>query len=107
MKRTLNFILLLIVISSCGRLTAQSNNFVKENFKKIDTTITMRDGVKLYTIIYIPKDQSQQHAFLMERTPYSVAPYGEDQLCAKPGSECGINERETTFSFTRMFAAGT
>jgi uncharacterized protein len=99
MKRTLNFILLLIVISSCGRLTAQSNNFVKENFKKIDTTITMRDGVKLYTIIYIPKDQSQQHAFLMERTPYSVAPYGEDHYARSLGPNAELMKENYIFVY--------
>ncbi|HEX2629217.1 MAG TPA: CocE/NonD family hydrolase, partial [Chitinophagaceae bacterium] len=52
------------------------SNYVKENYNKIDTTITMRDGVKLYTVIYVPKDRSQQYPILMERTPYSSAPYG-------------------------------
>jgi uncharacterized protein len=52
------------------------SNFVKENFTKMDTTITMRDGIKLYTVIYIPKDASQPYPFLMERTPYSAGPYG-------------------------------
>ncbi len=37
---------------------AQDANYVKENYTKIDTTITMRDGIKLYTIIYVPKDSS-------------------------------------------------
>jgi uncharacterized protein len=56
---------------------AQSqSDFVKENFTKMDTTITMKDGIKLYTVIYIPKDLSQQYPFLMERTPYSASPYG-------------------------------
>ena len=55
------------------------SNFVKENYTKMDTTITMRDGVKLYTVIYIPKDQSQSYPFLMERTPYSAGPYGKDK----------------------------
>ncbi len=53
------------------------NDFVKENYTKVDTTITMRDGIKLYTVIYIPKDQKEKYAFLMERTPYSCGPYGD------------------------------
>ena len=53
------------------------NNYVKENYTKVDTTITMRDGIKLYTVIYIPKDQKEKYAFLMERTPYSCGPYGD------------------------------
>ncbi len=38
----------------------------------------MRDGVKLFTTVYVPKDASQPYPILMERTPYSVAPYGID-----------------------------
>ena len=38
----------------------------------------MRDGIKLFTTVYVPKDRSQTYPLLMERTPYSVAPYGID-----------------------------
>ncbi len=99
MKRALNFIFIFIVASSCGQLKAQSNNLVKENFTKIDTTITMRDGVKLYTIIYIPKDQSQKHPFLMERTPYSVAPYGEDNYARRLGPNTELMKENYIFVY--------
>jgi len=62
-----------------------SANYVKENYNKIDTTITMRDGVKLYTVIYLPKDESQKYPVLMERTPYSVSPYGENNYAKRIG----------------------
>ncbi|QNL52635.1 CocE/NonD family hydrolase [Olivibacter sp. SDN3] len=39
----------------------------------------MRDGVKLFTSIYIPKDKSKKYPFLINRTPYTVAPYGESE----------------------------
>jgi uncharacterized protein len=52
-------------------------NFVKENYTKIDTNIVMRDGIKLKTIIYIPKDETEKYPFLIERTPYSAGPYGD------------------------------
>ena len=55
---------------------AQNENYVKENYTKIDTTITMRDGIRLYTIIYVPKNSSQQYPILIQRTPYSIWPYG-------------------------------
>lgn len=37
----------------------------------------MRDGTLLHTTIYAPRDQSQPWPILMNRTPYSVQPYGE------------------------------
>ena len=62
-------------------LSAQ-DTFVKDNFTKKEVYITMRDGVKLFTSIYIPKDISAKNKYpiLMQRTCYSVAPYGEDQF---------------------------
>ncbi len=42
----------------------------------------MRDGIKLFTAIYIPKDTTEDHPILMTRTPYSCAPYGENNFRA-------------------------
>src|SRR4051812_39573176 len=52
--------------------------WVVTHYTKRDVTIPMRDGIKLYTVIYEPKDTKELHPILMERTPYSVAPYGND-----------------------------
>ena len=52
--------------------------YVKAHYNKMDTIITMRDGIKLYTVIYTPKDVSQKYPMLMERTPYSAGPYGNN-----------------------------
>ena len=38
----------------------------------------MRDGVHLYTTVYVPKDNSKRYPILFTRTPYSLRPYGED-----------------------------
>jgi putative CocE/NonD family hydrolase len=43
----------------------------------------MRDGARLFTAIYMPKDTSDLHPFLITRTPYSCAPYGEDQYSGR------------------------
>jgi len=62
-------------------VTAYSQeNQTKENYTKKEVYITMRDGVKLFTSIYIPKDISKNNKYpiIMQRTCYSVAPYGED-----------------------------
>lgn len=53
--------------------------WVKEHYSKKEYTISMRDGVKLFTAVYAPKDAKEKHPFLMIRTPYSCAPYGEDK----------------------------
>lgn len=71
---------------------AQNENYVKENYTKIDTTIVMRDGIKLYTIIYVPKDSSQRYPILIQRTPYSVWPYGSSNY--PPGIMPGKMQKE-------------
>ncbi len=50
------------------------------NYTKIERQIPMRDGIKLFTAIYVPKDQTEKHPFLLTRTPYSCAPYGENKF---------------------------
>src|SRR5512146_460790 len=45
-------------------------------YQKREAMIPMRDGVRLYTAIYAPKDASQRHPILLTRTPYSSGPYG-------------------------------
>lgn len=40
--------------------------------------IPMRDGVKLFTQVYAPKDTTQHYPVLLFRTPYSVRNYGAD-----------------------------
>ncbi len=79
-KSSLLFLLLLIAISA---LVAQSRTDVpafdvKEHYTKYEYRIAMRDGVHLFTSVYVPKDASHSYPFLIERTPYSVGPYGVD-----------------------------
>lgn len=52
---------------------------VREHYTKSEHLIPMRDGVKLFTIVYTPKNQSQRYPILMSRTAYSIAPYGPEQ----------------------------
>jgi hypothetical protein len=52
---------------------------VRAHYTKYEYRIPMRDGVRLFTSVYVPKDNSVAWPFLMNRTPYSVKPYGEDQ----------------------------
>lgn len=74
-----HFLLYFILLTTT--VVAQNNQqdslWIVENYYKIEKKIPMRDGVQLYTSIYIPKDSSEKHPILMYRTPYSCAPYGE------------------------------
>ena len=52
---------------------------VKAHYAKHEYHIPMRDGVKLFTAVYTPRDASHDVPFLVTRTCYSVGPYGEDK----------------------------
>jgi putative CocE/NonD family hydrolase len=58
--------------------TDQDSLWIRENYTKQEIYITMRDGVKLFTSVYAPKDKTEKHPILMVRTPYSCAPYGAE-----------------------------
>lgn len=80
--RFLKLQLLIALIAFSVSIKAQETDsaYVRNNYTKIERQIAMRDGVKLFTSIYIPKDQSKKYPFLINRTPYTVAPYGEDKF---------------------------
>ena len=86
MKKNLPFILLFFWVFTIAQ-KAPNNDFVKENFIKKEVYIPMRDGVKLFTSIYLPKDisKAKKYPFLMQRTCYSVAPYGETEYKSSLG----------------------
>jgi|SRR5690554_589915 len=73
-------LLILIVLFNSYLLYPQENKFLEENYIKKEYRIEMRDGVKLFTSVFIPKDASEKYPILIWRTPYSVGPYGEDKF---------------------------
>src|SRR5262245_47135976 len=54
-------------------------SYIRLHYIKQEQMIPMRDGVKLFTSIYVPRDTTRKHPILMKRTPYSVGPYGVDK----------------------------
>ncbi len=53
---------------------------IKRKYDKQETYIAMRDGVKLFTSIYAPKNNSAPHPILLWRTPYNIEPGGPDKF---------------------------
>src|SRR5688500_4999190 len=53
--------------------------YIRENYAKQEVMITMRDGVRLFTSSYTPERKSERYPILLNRTPYTVAPYGKDK----------------------------
>ena len=72
----------ILLFFSCITLYSQyqlDSAWIYENYTKREEMIEMRDGIKLYTAIYTPKDNSENHPIMFMRTPYSCNPYGVGQ----------------------------
>ena len=80
--RSFLFVALLFVLF-VPNLLAQGNEelakYIRENYDKREVMVPMRDGVRLFTSIYTPEKKNQQYPILLNRTPYTVAPYGKDK----------------------------
>jgi putative CocE/NonD family hydrolase len=70
-----------VAVALCGVMRAQSVVAafdVKAHYAKSEYHVRMRDGVELFTVVYAPRDTSKSYPFLVNRTPYSVQPYGAE-----------------------------
>ncbi|RYZ45374.1 MAG: CocE/NonD family hydrolase, partial [Sphingobacteriales bacterium] len=59
--------------------------YIRSFYRKLEVMVPMRDGTKLFTQIYAPKDTSTKHPILLWRTPYGCQPYGPGQFRRKVG----------------------
>jgi putative CocE/NonD family hydrolase len=71
--------LLFILAPGPSWASAQGLEYVKAHYTKYEFRIPMRDGKRLFTSVYVPKDQSNRYPIMLSRTPYSVQPYGVDR----------------------------
>ncbi|WP_036147271.1 CocE/NonD family hydrolase [Maribacter sp. Hel_I_7] len=88
-KHFFTLIFLSTLIISCRKTAPKvadaevSETYVADNYTKKEVDITMRDGLKLHTTIYSPKDTSKEYPIIMQRTPYSSQPYGAGKFKEK------------------------
>jgi len=81
---------LLFVLLAAATAAAQTNDRTQESYLRLHYTkheyqIPMRDGVKLFTAVFVPKDTTAKYPILMKRTPYSIAPYGKEKYPSSLG----------------------
>lgn len=81
--RTLTAFLVFTTCAAAQPASSPLAQFIRENYSKFEYRIPMRDGVKLFTSVYIPKDvfaDGKTYPIMLDRTPYTVRPYGPDQF---------------------------
>lgn len=86
-------ILVVTADASAQRPAPDSNaiNRVRAQYVKREVLIPMRDGTKLFTSIYTPRDTAVSVPILLMRTPYGIAPYGPDAYPGQLGPFPGID----------------
>jgi len=79
------FIILSVAARSRGQDASQLESYIRLHYTKQEHMIPMRDGVKLFTAVYLPRDTTKTYPILMKRTPYSSGPYGVDKYPSSLG----------------------
>lgn len=79
-------------------------DYIRQHYAKYEYDIPMRDGTKLFTSVYLPYDQSKSYPILLQRTPYSVAPYGIDKYAPALGPSAAFEQ--DGFIFVRQDVRG-
>src|SRR5579863_4416201 len=77
----------------------QGRDYVISHYTKYEYRIPMRDGKKLFTAVYVPKDQTQTYPIMLTRTPYSVRPYGADQYKPDLGPSPLFGDKAYIFAY--------
>ena len=67
-------------------LSDTNANWFEEHYTKYEYRVPMRDGIKLFTRVFVPKDDSKSWPILLTRTPYALKPYGTDNYTDPSGS---------------------
>jgi uncharacterized protein len=72
---------------------------LRATYTKAEHMVPMRDGVKLFTIVYAPKDASTTYPFMLHRTPYSSPPYGPDAYRGSLGPSAAFAAEKFIFVY--------
>ena len=96
MKIIYSSIILFLAVSFAA---FSQNSFSEDNYTKQELEIPMRDGTKLFTQVYSPRDQSKKYPMLMKRTCYSVRPYGEDKYPKQLGPSATLMKEGYIFVY--------
>ncbi|HUR28934.1 MAG TPA: CocE/NonD family hydrolase, partial [Planctomycetota bacterium] len=71
--------------------------WIAAHYTKREVLVPMRDGVKLFTSLYEPKDARAKHPILLKRTPYSCSPYGATEIADTLGPSTLFLDKEYVF----------
>jgi putative CocE/NonD family hydrolase len=96
--------LIAMVIAAAVWWVSRSRAGIAARYTKFEVRIPMRDGVRLFTAVYVPNDTSRAWPFLITRTPFGVEPYGANRFPARIGPSAAFER--TGYIFVRQDVRG-
>jgi len=71
-----------VLLNASGEDQTPATYDLREHYTKYEFRVPMRDGVRLFTAVLVPKDGSTTYPFMLDRTPFNMGPYGPDEYFA-------------------------
>jgi putative CocE/NonD family hydrolase len=106
MKKISLLIYISIGFLKTNPLFSQDSSYIKKHYEKFEYLIKMRDGKKLYTCAFIPRDKSKKYPILLNRTPYSCLPYGKNAYSERIGPGFSNKYVDEGFIFVKQDVRG-
>ena len=78
------FFFTLCFLATTALAQNQDSIYMRAHYDKVEYEIPMRDGAKLFTLVYIPKDKSKTYPILLNRTPYNASSYADFKTHGHP-----------------------
>ena len=85
MKHTLTLFLFIATISLVSA-QKQDSIYMRTHYNKMEVQIPMRDGINLFTVVYVPKDPSKKYPILLNRTCYNASAYADFKTHGHPSN---------------------
>src|SRR5438132_13278314 len=78
---------------------ADDTTRIRATYTTLETFIPMRDGVGLFTAVYLPKDTTRSAPMLLVRTAAGVDPYGPDAFNGPSGPNRRFEDEGYIFAY--------
>ncbi|MET1257146.1 CocE/NonD family hydrolase [Aliikangiella maris] len=101
----INLLAIMVLLLTSTFITAKDDDqnaradYIRANYAKYEYQIKMRDGVKLFTTVYVPYKTAEKYPILLHRTPYRVSPYGLSHYAKSLGPEEGFEKEGFIFAY--------
>ena len=92
---------LLLTLPAAAQTAQPDTATTRQQYQKLDRRIRMRDGMQLYTVIYVPRGAAPATSYpiIMVRTPYSAGPYGENHYRPQAGPSDELTAEKYIFVY--------